>query len=566
MTLSAVSFLMINFVFGLCIGDALSYERIRTARRPVPRGIPIRPLDSSTMYRIARRPTEINPDSEPVFLPLHNIKRRPLQVMERISTDAKKTWNRPKKDNFNVLNFEAYVMKPTNMGAIVPVTERVLHDIAQAESNRDDLKPSPSSQRKYRTKKPKKNNVHSSRVKEYDDIEFYRAFLEHQKHAAMVKKLRPKPEPSSRLPIGIEFFENKKKQKVPFPPITYSPLYMNHLHRSQHHEAVEASNVQNIEMRYPDRTQHEIHVTEETQDIPTTTPFIPILSTTMNPMISLHPLNSNGPLNPMNQLDDSLSPMVEVEKLDVESIPTSQLVQMPIQPEAYQRFLIEPEMHRFTIDDVVMKHQSVAKHPFTGPVTLSPSLEYKNVPNTRMRPEPIAPASANNVYENQFNGRANFQTQLNYPAKTYVRGNYRRFGNARYKNVPIEASASSQQQSQQYSIDPVMMTTQMAITNDENDASTKNVAYDQTAKRMEKRNKKRRLIAFDILKINPDNPNNLEFSSSYTKRRTQGYASEEDHSTTPITPIKLKNATVEPNNEEMVTTVLPKDETVKYFQ
>lgn len=554
MALSGGLFFMINIVFGLFIGDALSYERIRHVRRPVPRGIPIRPLDSSTMYRISRRPTEINPDSEPVFLPMHNVARRPLQVMERISTDAKKTWNRPKKDNFNVLNFDAYVMKPNNFNAMKPVTERVLRD-TQFQNSRDDLKPSPSSQRKYRTKngpkKPKKNN-HASRLKEYDDLEFYRAYLEHQKHAAMAKKIRPKPEQSARLPIGIEFFEHKKKQKQAYPPITYSPIYMNHLHRSHQHEAVEASNVQHVQMQYPDMHQHEIQVTEENEDIQVTTPFIPILST-------------------------GLSTQVEIEKLAVESLPVeTTVVEIPTQPEPEpfhsQSLVSGPEMYKFTIDDVVVKPQSPAavKHPFSGPVTLPPpSLEYKNAPNTHMRPDSISPAnSANNAFENPFTGRAHYQTQLAYPSNPFIRGSYRRFAGNRFKNVPIEASASAHQQIQKFPNEPAMMTTMAS--NDESITSTKSTAHNITAKRIDKRNKKRRLIAemqkFDNQKINRENPNNLEFSSSYTKRRTQGYANDDEPATTPISSSRSKSSTAEPQYQEMVTTILPKTENAKYFQ
>lgn len=551
MAISGASFFMINIVFGFLIGNILSYERIRQVRRPVPRGIPIRPLDSSTIYRLSRRPTELNPDAEPIFLPLHNGKHRPLQVMERISTDTKKNWHRPKKDNFNVLNFEAYVMKPNNLDVMKPVTDRVLRD-----SQIEDLKPSPSSQRKYRTKngskngskKPKKN--HAARLKEYDDLEFYRQYLEHQRHAAMVKKMRPKLE--HKLPIGIEFFEQKKKLKLPYPPITYSPMYMNHLHQ----EAVEASNVQHVQMKYPDH----IPVTEEQLDIQTTTPFIPIIASATDAEI-------------------------EIEKLAVETIPQTS-VQIPNQPisfqneaESFHNVASEPEMYKFTIDDVVSKPIApvVVKHPsFRGPVTLSPpSLEYKNVPNTHMmRPDPISPASANNVYENQFNGHGPYQSPITHQSNQFVRGNYRRFGpTSRFKNIPIDnfqqASASSHQQTQKFSIDPILMTTQMTIaSSDENVAPTKNTVREITAKRIAKRNKKRRLIAemqqFDNQKINRDNPNNLEFSSSYTKRRTQGYTNDEEP-TTPIS-IKSKANASEARHLEMASTFVPKNEHHKFFQ
>lgn len=585
MTLKGASIFVINLVFALCIGDLYAFELLRPVRasmRTAPHQVPIRPLDHSTMRRLTRRPTEINPDSESIFL--HQTKQRPLQIMERISVpvDANHNFPHKKKENFNVLNFEAYVMKPSMEEATMkPVTERILHLNHYNDDVRDDARPSPSSHHKYRSrsmpKKPKKN-IHMSHAKEFDDLEFYRAYLEHQKHAAMVKRLKPKPEPNSRLPIGIDYFENKKKNKMMFPPITYSPLYLNNLHRSHPYEDVEASNVQHVKMRHPDVMKMEAmasmqHQHQHQQQY--TTP-IPDALTTMHIPMEIDKQTTEvipSPEMPMpNEPDRFNSLASEPERFH----------SLASEPDRFHGLASEPEMYKFTIDDVVVKPHaaSVVNHPFAGPVTLSPPpMQYQNTPNSNfIRPDRIPPVGLNTLHDKRYD--SNLQTQLNYPPKMYARGGQRRFESTSFKNVPIEtsvAASSSQQQVQKYSIDPIIMTTQMTFATDgeQNDAPPVKAAHEIDSKRIEnKRSKKRRLNTErhkPERKINHQNDyqNNLEFSSSYSKRRTQGYNSEEEATaaTTPITPIKLRHNKTESKQSETFTTDTPaKSEKVKYFQ
>lgn len=559
LTVSA-TFVVINIVFSTYIGSLFAYKLHRPMRGIMPRGIPIpiRPLDHSTMRRIARRPAEINPDSETIFLPYHQANHRPLQIMERISVPVD---HRMKKDNFNFLNFDAYVMKPANEVTLKPVTERIIRIINQTEDDHDDARPSPSSSHhRYRTrnasKKPKKS---THMMEEFDDLEFYRAYLEHQKHAAMVKRLKTKPESSSRLPIGIDFFEHKKKNKIQaFPPITYAPMYLNNLHRSHQHEDVEASNVQNVRIRHPNMLKNEkIRIGQ------VTTPLTPMHTTVIMP--------------------------VESEKFDETVTPP---VPLPDEPDQIHSLASEPEMYKFTIDDVVIKPNSnaVVNHPFSGPVTLSPpSMHYQNIPNSymthndrmrnnRMRHDHNIPA--NSIHENIFD--AHYQTQINYPPKMiYSQNGYRHVD----MNIPIEASASSQQQVQKYSIEPIVLTTKMtfAAETEPSVASLVKESNEIHSKRNGKRNKKRRQNTERhtpeyLRKANHEkdqtNNNNLEFSNSYSKRRTQGYNSEEEAATTPIIPIKFKNAkaTDETKVQEIdddaitTTTIAPNNEKVKYSQ
>lgn len=562
-----VAVFVINVLLGMCISNVFAYELLRSVRGPVPRGmpipIPIRPLDHSTIRRLSIRPIEVNPDSEPVFSPYHQAKHRPLQIMERISLPIDNdNWNRRRKENFNVLNFEAYKMKPSNEIALKPVAERIFGLIDQTEDDRDDIRPSSSSHHRYRSrnipKKPKKS-THLSHMKEVDDLEFYRAFLEHQKYAAMAKKLKPKADPSSRLPIGIDFFEQKKKTKAQaFPPITYSPLYMNHLHRSQQYEDVEASNIRQVKLRHPDMLKNE---------------RIPSLHTSTTTLASI-------PTTAIMSVEN---------ETPTETIPPP--LDMLDELEHIHGLASEPEMYKFTIDDVVVKPNAigVVNHPFAGPVTLPPpSMHYQNTPNSYMVREhsnrhDIMPASANTIFEHQFD--THYQTQLNYPPKVYPRATYRRI-EFPYKSVPIEASASSQQKAQKYSIEPFVITTQMTVATETEpsvaasmDQSVKaSHETDNESKRGEKRYKKRRLNGErhkpnNSRKVNrhKDSSNNVEFSNSYSKRRTQGYNSEEEIATTPIAPVKSRhnkaiNEAKQKEQKETDTTIAPKIENVKYFQ
>lgn len=617
---------VINILFGLCISGVFGFEVLRPLRKPISHGIPIRPLDKSTIQRLARRPTELNPDSEPIFLPYQRANRRPLQIMERISvpSDPNGGWNRAKKDPFNVLNFEAYAMKPNGGGPPRPVSDRIYRLINQSDDHhKGDTKSNPSGFYKYRTrgayKRPKKN-VPVSHVKEFDDLEFYKAFLEHQKHAAMAKRLKSKPESSSRLPIGIEFFKHKNKNKMAFPPITYSPLYLNNLHRSQQfddvhrsqsyedghrlqpfddvqqsqpffnedqhrsptfesvyqqqpaddvyqskkfnersqpHENVEASsNVHRVHLR-----RAEISRQEETS---TPTTAIPVVPTTI-----VLPMDYEAETQAQSQtLTQTIVPL--------------EIHHSPNDPDMYD-FGSRPEMYKFTIDDVVVKPQAqrLVKYPFTGPVTLSPAMHSslpptppsppKNVPiNHRPHADYLIPVSANTIHEHRYNGR--HHVQMNYPLKNYIRGNYRP-----YKSMPIQASASSNQQIHKYSPEPMTLTTPIVLPTEKvNNAVSVKAAYEIDSRRQDRqdrRNRRRKPTTTDRQKVDAQKANqqkeflnNLEFSSSYSKRRTQGYNSDEEVATTPISPTQPKT-TSETNRQEISTsTSAPKNEKVKYFQ
>lgn len=510
--------LTINIIFGSCIDHLCGINVIRPVHR-----IPIRPLDRSTVQRLQLRPAQINPDSESIFPSQQYMNHYPLQIMERISLDSNGNRNRPIQDQFNVLNFDAYVMKPTNtVNNMNPVTERIFRLMNQTEYYRgSDTKLSPM-QFKHRSKSASnKTKKPTQGVNfQFDDLEFYRAYLEHQKHAAMVKRLKPRPiEPSSRLPIGIEFFEQKKKNKIAFPPITYAPLYLGNVNRSPHHEeVVGASNIQNVKVKHPNLV-YNVDILNESPTTP-----IPIIQTTLTPT-----LNENEIQSPIETV---LSPNVHALN----------------NTEPFHGLASEPQMYRFTIDDVIFKQPppGLVNYPYTGPVTLPPPLlKYQSVPNSHMiRPDNMMPVSANTIHENQFD--VHYPPKIIYEPNAFnnLRMNHQ-LNNYPYKNIPIEG-ASSHQEIQQFVVDLASITTQLPIIDEKesNDTVIVKLPHEIDTKRSEKRNKRRRLY-FDRHRSNSRQFNhhddiNLELSGSYTKRRKQGSNSEDESETTPIIPEKRK--------------------------
>lgn len=663
MALKGSFIFVLNILFGLCIDNLWTLNAVRPVRSIASRRIPIRPLDRSTMHRLSMRPTELNPDAEPIFLPNHLTNPRPLQIMERISVPV--DWNHPSADKFNVLNFDAYVMKSNNHGHLAanPVTERVyrMANQTQKSSHRGDTRTSPSQYKFHRSKnastKKQKKPVYSghggagagagsgngvsgygasgygasgygpTQTKEYDDLEFYRAYLEQQKQAAMMKRIKPQTEPSSRLPIGIDYFEQKKKNRMAYPPITYAPLYMNNLQRAHHHEEVEASNVQmqHVKVQHPN-SHVNLHAQAQVQAHPH--PHAQAHANNMNHQldeissdgneVATHPPPPSPPQIPY--IPTTIQPEYAIQNdAQSQTVPPSPDADNQNESEAtyHGGLASEPEMYKFTIDDVVFKPQQSVAYPFVGPVTLPPpALTYQNAQNLHYVRSSIninnnnnnnlnnnniivndnndgnnnVPVGANTIHENRF--EVPYQTQLNYPPNAYIppRLIYRRPGQNLYKHIPFEG-ASSHQQIQKYSVDPVEITTQIAITatekavnlNDTIVAAAVKPVYETVTdfKRTDKRNKKRRQNSDrhrnDARKLNHNSrPKdlygiNLEFSNSYTKQRTQGYNSEEEPATTPISPVKLKHYVKHDNipNTENITTIgggIAKSEKIKHFQ
>lgn len=599
-----VTWLMISIIFGVCISDLVAYKELRPIRGPVVKRIPIRPLDYSTIKRISRKHVPLNPDSESIFLPVNAAQFKPYQVMERISLapphpnhirNRLNHHNLKKNDNFNILNSDAYLMKPKDDMVIVNTDPNRGSQFANRTDNYyEDARPSSSAHHKYRSKTvPKKPKKTSKRlpmipVRDTDDFELYKTILEQQnrEQAATMKKNYKKhvnhfnvnpvkhAQSGAELPIGIDYSEQKSINKLPYPPITYAPIYLNNLHRSHHHEDVEASNI------YV-RTQP-LEMLQNEQMPPTT---IPSVSSTFAVPIEFE------------QTKHTMAP-IEVHQSE--------------EAKSYHKVANAPEMYKFTVDDAVIRPIIQNLHPFNGPVTLLPEpVDYSNQPDEHYAQSDNVPLlNMNNGIENipasirpVVRGRhpmnhhhSHHQTQINYPPSEYARTGYRRLEpsqysqqyhsnhNSNYESNPInpnvnhmimEVSASSRRQSQKVSSHPILMTTQMTVTTENNNSDTDQPVETTMAIESVRRQKKRRRPInsnrHPIEQSEPNkstrksthhkdsNNNNLEVSSSYTKRRTQGYNSEEDDgTTTPISPIKLKSAKNPMTSEsKLVTSTAP---------
>lgn len=593
---------MISIIFGVCISDSDAYEKLRPIRGPVVKGIPIRPLDYSTIKRISRKHVPLNPDSEPIFLPVNAAQFKPYQVMERISSapphpnlirNRLNHHNLKKNDNFNFLNFDAYLMKPMNGSVKVKKDpNRGLQFANQTESFYEDAKSSSSTQHKYRSKpsskksKQKGNRLSMMPVRDMD-FELYKAILEQQKQQKQQKQaetmeklhkmkhinhLNVNPikhaHNGAKLPIGIDYFEQKSKNKSPYPPITYAPIYLDNLkHRSHHHEDVEASNIyvrtQPLEML-------------QNEEMP--------LTTTTGPSV-----------------------------LPTFAVPIEVEMHQPEEAKSYHKVANAPEMYKFTVDDAVIRPIISNPHSFNGPVTLSPQPDdYPNQPDEHfVQSENVPLLNMNNGIENipasirpLVRGRrpmnhhnSHYQTQINHPPNEYTRTGYRRLEPSHYSqqyhpinhnmnyesnsinsnmnHMAMEVSASSRRQSENVSLQPIVMTTQMTVAADNNPDTEQPVATTTTIESVRRQKKRRRPIKTNRYPVEQSeantenarqsahhsvsNNNNLEVSSSYTKRRTQGYNSEEDDRTTPISPIKLKSVrnTITSESKQITSTVSP---------
>lgn len=622
-----------------------AYDMISAIRSPPVRGIPIRPLDYTTIRRLAHKSAPINPDSESIFLPVIAEKYKPYQVMERISapttpkTGIERKFNRNKdmhnRDNFNFLNFDAYLVKPTEfsynnvLATLKPESERILRLMNYTDRQYNDeptLSPSVNYHklRKTSTKKSKKNH-HLAHMKDPNDFELYKAYENQKKQVIAMKKLKKhlaqqqhprnanRYNANTKLPIGIEFFEQRHKSRIPYPPITYSPLYLNNLHRKQNYEDVEASNI------HINTQRMEVVPIEDEMTMTMTT-------TTASPTIILP---------------------TETNELQHKTDSPSEDTHTPEEAKAYHNLVSAPEMFKFTIDDAVIRPPKSLRSHFRSATYPTPTLptpsstpftpltnEYyvqqdssrnshvdveNNAQNIRAPYRPHIPHyynhynsnnNNNNNNNNQLSYNSNYENRVNHEASDYATPNigYRRLERMRYNRIPLEAQSSSRRQFQKYPTNQIVMTTQMAVTTTDqlNNNSGKdivvstiptNTEFVNQKQFVEKPRQKKRRIPLHVKPTASQNDetnknarkphqkdnffNNLEFSSSYSKQRTQGYNSGEDQSTTPISPIKLKNAHRSSNNESSqistaattyrrarITTnaVKPKSESIKYFQ
>lgn len=130
----------------VCFTNAFPYQIYNPFHRaPVVRVVPIKPMNYSSIRRSTHKLPPINPLAEQVFIPKNLQQRyRPEQIMERLTSSASNAHTRKHKNQFNLLNFDAYTMKPMNfnyntvLATLTPETERIFKIL-----NRTDVKNDP---------------------------------------------------------------------------------------------------------------------------------------------------------------------------------------------------------------------------------------------------------------------------------------------------------------------------------------------------------------------------------------------------------------------------------------
>lgn len=647
---------VINIIFGLCIGDLWTLNAIRVDRNRASRRIPIRPLDRTTMLRLQSRPTELNPDAESIFAPNHITNpSRPLQIMERISVPV--DWNHPSSDKFNLLAHDPYAMKAKYMSTS-PVTDRSFHTVNQT-ADRNDARTSQSQYQMSQSKnamvkKPKKPLYASGGVSSADgsgmqmkdpngEIDFYPAYFEHQNPATLIKhRMKLRPDPISRLPMNYDFYDQKKKSRLAYPPpMNFAPKYISKLHHTYRTESDETSNVHRHHTN-SHTNQYKQNYFDDVAD--------GIVSTTTTTTTTTIPLNPTTTLPPPVSQEHAIQSDATFQTIS----PTTIDINIPNESETifHSGLSSKPEMYKFTIDDVVIKPQPQI-HSFNRPSTLPPAaLIYPNNAHATHAAHYVQPSNTKNnnyivqngqnknnyvnyekkntisghkypvnpnaILDNRFETQS-YRLQLNYPPSPYgsQRLIYRRPEPHSYKIIPLEGASPPllHQQPYKYPIDPIEITTPISLSTTEktiinnktnansisssistismtgsssnNDITISDIVkpvYESTqqplshSKYIEKhRNRKYRRQNPDAHNKNEArkllssqyNQYGMEFSNSYTKQRTQGYNSEEELATTPVSPSKNFNLLVKHDNvpiAENITAPIMNSENYKHYQ
>lgn len=131
--------ILVELVFGASSPLEAS-ENVRVFRAA--KTIPIRPMDSSSQ-RYFRAPP-LNPDSELIYPPSRSQRYQYEKIMERLTgpptastTNQTTPKLRPKKKNFNYLNFDAYIVRPMHnnykqvFATVKPEAEKLLSAMYQ---------------------------------------------------------------------------------------------------------------------------------------------------------------------------------------------------------------------------------------------------------------------------------------------------------------------------------------------------------------------------------------------------------------------------------------------------
>lgn len=134
----------------VCVTVAFPYEFYNPYQAPAVRVLPIKPMNYTSVRRSIHKLPPINPLAEQVYVPKNLQQRyRPEQIMERLTsadtTSNAHGKNRKHKKKFNLMNFDAYMVKPLDynynkvLATLKPETDRILNIL-----NRTDVQDDPS--------------------------------------------------------------------------------------------------------------------------------------------------------------------------------------------------------------------------------------------------------------------------------------------------------------------------------------------------------------------------------------------------------------------------------------
>lgn len=582
-----------TLIMGICTKTVLAHHRGLSER--VIRGIPIHPFDSATIRHLTRRPTPFNYDAELVHVP-HNAKPN-LQIMERISVPvdtnlgyAHKHNNKPKSMEYNQHNFDAYMIPPYQLTTITPETHQLARTPNQTESFRYVIEPVlkyPSRNVAKQLKQTNAVNRFNRMPIEFDKQDFYRSLVKYEEQRSAIGRQRVaqpalvkhpvKYYRNNKAPVGIEYFHSQQQHK-PYPPVAYAPTYAEHYNSGQRFEDVEPANSQVYQ-------RLEMLQNEELPPL-TTTAAAPTFAPTMIPTSISERESSIDLIQPRN-----------VSKKETKTNRTADKLK------SYPDLITTPEMFRFTINYAIIRPQGKqAMRSYDGPVTLTPpsislplkprqqqhhhnhnedkpAIDTPNEMNSMQSTQTIRriPIRARDQSMHQHNAKFSGQHQTQHqmyrqpqphitPSES-INNDYRWLNELQYQQIPFGVSSSSSSSRRQVhrpsSNEPIIMSTQMTVTSEKSDAVEPQLINELTtmdSKRMEKRLRRRRpnderrtdsSRNGSIITVTPMAPL-LEFSNSYTNRRTQGYNSAEEIFTTPI-PVKLKNARSQLNESDHST-------------
>lgn len=117
------------------------YRRAYTRRL-----VPIKPMNYTLMNRAVKKLPPFNPDAEFITSPTNKHRFHPEKIMERVTqSEPTENSNDMKKNRFNYMNFDAYLVKPaefnykTVWATLEPETQKLLKNLGKDETTTESI-------------------------------------------------------------------------------------------------------------------------------------------------------------------------------------------------------------------------------------------------------------------------------------------------------------------------------------------------------------------------------------------------------------------------------------------